>query len=200
MKESKKTIELVLAIQNGDQQAITTLYHWYRQRLINKAKKKFPQIAHTAIEDAFHDALWVVIEKYIKTKKIKVDNGELKGLKKDSLEALLFFIMKCNLIKHHNWKKNYPSMSPDEYLNRYDTEIDIKEMRGADDESTNLVMKAFKMLRPLCQEIISGKLLNGNSFRDLSEELGSTEGVLRVQSHRCIKQLKVIYEKLCKTT
>lgn len=189
--ETTKTIELITAIQNGDDQSINKLYHWYRERLMSKIKKRFSQISLNIIEDAYHDALWVVVEKYIKTNKVTVSAGVVVGLKKNSLEALLYFIMKCNIIKHIRWQEKHATINLEKYF-----EQNIPTVNVASPITDDLVMKAFKMLRPLCQQIITSRLLNGNSFKNLAAELDSNEGVLRVQNHRCIKQLIRNYKKL----
>lgn len=197
VKDTKETLFLIDAIQNGEQDAVSNFYHLNNQLLMRKTQNQFPHISYEIIEDAFHDALLVLIDKYIRTRKIRVENGVVIGLKNSNVLGLLYVIMKNNVIQYVSIEKKYNSISIDDYLKKFNLEDSFdEESTVIDDEQ--IALKAFKMLRPLCQEIVSGRLLNGLSFREISEELGGTENLRRQENFRCMKQLKRIFERLKK--
>ena len=63
VNDSIQSQSFIAAICNDDQIAIAQLYHWYRGKLLPSAQGQFSNVPREAVEDAFHDALMVFVEK-----------------------------------------------------------------------------------------------------------------------------------------
>jgi len=184
-KHAQEIVDLINALHQRRKRGYALLLKDYKEEFMSWAKGKFPKVTQELIEDAYHEALVIFIEKYIYTNKIRVEHGEVIGLTA-KLSTFIFQIAKFKLIK---------------MVKERSTQANIQAMNEAypEDEpiDTEKIRKAFSMLDEKCQKLIREVVLNGASYEELVELLeGKNEQVLRVQKYRCIKKLRTIYNNL----
>ena len=66
-------------------------------------------------------------------------------------------------------------------------------------ERSELASQVLEALDPACRKIITMRLKEGISYRDMAQILGRSEGALRVQMHRCIQNARNIVETVSPT-
>lgn len=66
----------------------------------------------------------------------------------------------------------------------------------SDFESADLFLYVFQQLEDICQEIIKGLFMRGQSYMELSSELGLSEGNLRIRLMRCREKARQIRSQL----
>ena len=59
-----------------------------------------------------------------------------------------------------------------------------------DEERRRLATAALAQLDPRCRQLILLHLDQGKSYKEIADELGSSEGALRVQMYRCIRNAR----------
>jgi len=63
-------------------------------------------------------------------------------------------------------------------------------------ERSRLVSSVLESLGPPCRALISLRLEEGLSYRELSRRLGKSEGALRVQMYRCVQRAGALLQSL----
>ena len=70
-------------------------------------------------------------------------------------------------------------------------------LRGAlEDERIEVARRALGSLEPACRELITLRIREGLSFKELAERLGKSEGALRVQMYRCVEKARAACSSL----
>lgn len=63
-------------------------------------------------------------------------------------------------------------------------------------QRTDLASRILARLEPPCRQLVTMRLHDGMSFREIAQVLGRSEGALRVQMHRCIAKARDIADDL----
>lgn len=64
-----------------------------------------------------------------------------------------------------------------------------------DRERARLAAEALSALDPTCQRLITLRLKEQMSYREIAREVGKSEGALRVQMYRCVRQVSATLKK-----
>jgi RNA polymerase sigma factor (sigma-70 family) len=68
--------------------------------------------------------------------------------------------------------------------------------RALERERSELASEVLTALDPQCRELITLRLRDDLSYREIARTTGKTEGALRVQLYRCVRQARRIWERL----
>lgn len=192
MQSFRKTSDaaFIEAILANDNATISRYYQDTCSPMIKQLARRFPKAPEEVVSTAVNDAMLTVITQYIETKKIYVEEGKVIGTRQGKISALIAYIARCGVIRHFKWLQKYGTADIDDHirkLEKFDVALDEEEAA----KSNRSVMQAFTSLNEKCQELLSCRLIHGMSYEEvLNEELGTSTGGLRVEAHRCVKQLR----------
>lgn len=68
--------------------------------------------------------------------------------------------------------------------------------RLLDGERSEIALQILQALDPTCRRLITMRLREGLSYREVAKTLGKSEGAVRVQMHRCIRSAQQIVEAM----
>lgn len=65
-----------------------------------------------------------------------------------------------------------------------------------DGERSAIVARVLDALEPTCRELFVMRFQEGMRYGEISENLGKTEGALRVQMHRCVQRAQEVLKRV----
>jgi len=68
--------------------------------------------------------------------------------------------------------------------------------RAVEAERTASVSRVVQALEPGCRELITRRMFEGASFREIAQQTGKSEVALRVQLYRCIRSARNLLDEL----
>lgn len=203
-----KTIELAKAVLENDRGTLSALYHWYREQVFEQLKRKFPQESEVDLEETFHKAFLTTIKEYIKNGRVKLKGDKVENLELLNAAAMIYTVAKRIMLKVIRGRDVGTFVPYEEYLDAVFVEEEETEEERLMEKQR--VMRAFGQLRPLCQDLISSKLVHGFRFKKIAIILAEEGGEVlveqtdiqkattkrRQENFRCLKQLKAYYHAL----
>ena len=199
----KEDYQIIKNLQEGQKKAFANVYERFRNSFYKSLKSNFPNCNDDDIYDVFHDALKVLLERYIKIGKMKAEGGKILIINKEgiqkvfegTLSGFVYIIGRNILVK----KLNIPvkPVSKEEL-------IVILEQEGLDNEepaNLQLVRDALRILKKdseKCYEILIYKYWQKMSMEEIAEVTDANPGSTRTKKFRCMKKLKQIYFSLLK--
>lgn len=197
MLSFSKTSDAVFirAVLTKDNPTISKYYRDHCGPMIRQLARRFPSVDDEVVSTAVNDAMLSVIAQYITTKKIRVEDGKVVGTTRGKLPGLIAYIARCGLTRHCKWKQKYGTANIDDFLRQLE-QPDAPLTEEETTKANHSVLKAFSSLNEKCQELLSCRLIHGMTYEEvLNEKIGTSVGGLRVEAHRCVKQLRAKYLK-----
>ncbi|MEM6966638.1 MAG: hypothetical protein AAF573_17875 [Bacteroidota bacterium] len=109
---SKKEIQLIQDLQDRKPNAMTDVYHEYRDRFMGWASKSFSSTKNDVVEDIYHECLIVFIQDFIYKGRVGITENKVYGLTTRIINFLTA-IGKNKLRKYWKDHKNTPTTSID---------------------------------------------------------------------------------------
>lgn len=197
MLSPRKTSDaaFINAVMANDNPTISRFYRESCLPIGQQLGRRFPKADADVVSSALNDALLTVISQYINTGKIFVEAGKVKGASNGKVTGLVAYIARCTIIRHFKWESKYGTTDIENHLRK----LEISETapdRSEEKRTNSAVLQAFDSLSDKCQDILSCRLIHGMSYEEvLNEDIGTNSGTLRVEAHRCVKQLRARYLK-----
>jgi RNA polymerase sigma-70 factor (ECF subfamily) len=93
-----------------------------------------------------------------------------------------------------DWLRARRRMEPiaDTIVDRNQSPIDAV----LDAEHSEIAAKVLGLLDPVCRTILVMRIQGGFPYRDIAENLGKSEGAVRVQIHRCIRHAQRLVREM----
>lgn len=191
MKHSKKDLEIIVALQENESRGMEMVYHHCYPKFLSKMHKRVPKASTQDIEDAFQEAIIVLILKFIRAGRIYSEEEEIIGL----------WIPLCQFIYVIGFRiliRSLPRPTlPEE-------SIEIIEEPDIEEQIERLYEAFCKLCLP-CKRLIFyrvGLNLDAKFIANiLNQEKKDGEnplkaGAIRTRLYRCMKQLRKYYFEL----
>lgn len=187
MNKIKQQI-LIRKIRSGDEQAFGEIYDEYIKKIYHFIfyKTPTPEIAQDLTHDVFANLL-----AYIKNNPKPIEN----------LKAFIYQIARNMIAKYYIKEKPRDIKIEDKDVSEIDYKLsDNKKMDQEIDLkiSVEIIEQSIRQMNNSeHQQIITLKLVEGLSHREISKIINKKEGTVRVQFHRALRELrKIILEKI----
>lgn len=175
--------ELIKAIQNADNQALTELYEKYRQPFIVWSQQYFGCDSEEAA-DVFQEVVIVFYR--------NVAKGKLTVLT-SSVKTYLFAIGKNILLNRQRKQKNVLPLN--ETLPIVDDFIIEQQFENSDTKT--MLRKAVEQLGKPCSDIIKLFYYRSFAIEAIQKRLGyNSESVVRTQKKRCMEYLRKLVKNI----
>ena len=174
---------VITSILNNDNKDIKSYYHSHRSHFISLAQLNY-NISLTDSQDLFQEVMIVLVTK-IQNKTITTITGSLK--------TLIFGIGK-QLIRNRLKLIYNKGVRAEKYYRKKTTELIINET----DDRCVLIMSILDDMKEPCRSILKLFYIDNLRLKEIAVTLNykSAESV-KVQKHRCLKQLKEnVFRKL----
>jgi RNA polymerase sigma factor (sigma-70 family) len=181
MNETWTDTQIISAIQSGDPEGITSLYHQFYKMIAdfilnNNGSKEDG-------EDIFQETLIVLITK-IRTSDFQLSSRLSSYIYSISRNMWLYRLRK---IKQGPFilKEGHEAIAEDSLI----PEMEVFEDKHA------LIAKVFDKISIECQKILSGFYFEAKALKDIGAQMNYTEGSIRVKKSRCMDSLKKLVEE-----
>jgi DNA-directed RNA polymerase specialized sigma24 family protein len=177
--------EIIAMLQQDESRGTTLVYEKCYPYFIGLARREVQRAQLEDAEDAFQETIMVFILKFIRTGRIRVENGQLIGL----WVPLRKFIAKIGLrILVRALTK--PGLPPPPPADAPESEVLVER-----------ALKAFGQLKHPCQRLVFYKValnLEANEIASIlqmetREETPIKEGTIRTRLYRCMEKLRNFY-------
>ncbi len=166
--------ELMIGVSNENLDMLTVLFDRYHLRIFNFFNKMIHN--RSVSEDLTQDVFYKVM-KY------------RTSYKKGNFAAWIYTVAR-NIFSSYYQKQKKESASE---LNEYTLKEDESTVADSNREELNHLQKAINKLNQDDRELIIMNRYQEIKYHEIAEIIGSTEGAVKVRTHRAIKKLKEIY-------
>jgi DNA-directed RNA polymerase specialized sigma24 family protein len=177
--------EIIAMLQQDESRGTTLVYEKCYPHFVSQARRKVQRAQLEDAEDAFQETILVFILKFIRTGRIRVENGQLIGL----WVPLRKFLARIGLriLIRALPKPGLPPPPP----------ADAPES----EELVERALKAFGQLKQPCKRLVFYKVGLGLEAKEIAsilqmesqKETPIKEGTIRTRLYRCMEKLRNFY-------
>jgi len=166
--------ELMIGVSNEKLDMLTILFDRYHIRIFNFFNKMIHN--RSVSEDLTQDVFYKIM-KY-------------RASYKEGNFASWIYTVARNIFSSYYQKQKKESAGE---LNEYTLKADESTVTNSNQEELNHLQKAVSQLNQDDRELIIMNRYQEIKYHEIAEIIGSTEGAVKVRTHRAIKKLKEIY-------
>lgn len=166
--------ELMLQVSKGEVEKLTVLFDRYHIRIFNFFNK---MIQNKMLSEDLTQDVFVKLIKY------------KSSYKKGNFASWIFTIARNIFSDYYQKQKKERVENLQEDVVNYKKEISTEN----NSEDIKHLQKALLKLHPLDRELLVMHRFQNIKYQQIAEITGSTEGAVKVKTHRALKKLKEIY-------